>query len=123
MGYKNPKELLTAATALPAAIEAKLPEGAPKVSTMLLDATGKMPALPDFPMALPDLPAVPELPTLPELPGAPAELRRYVSGVEVREVRTASAPTPVRTPVTPLVQAYTQPIEGVLGQVTTRRGM
>ncbi len=48
MGYKNPKELLTAATALPAAIEAKLPAGAPKISTMLLDATAKMPDLPDF---------------------------------------------------------------------------
>lgn len=87
MGYKNPKELLTAATALPAAIEAKLPEGAPKISTTLLDITGKMPDLPDFPMELPDLPAVPEL---PELPGVPAGLRTYVTGVEVRP-----APTPV----------------------------
>ena len=115
MGYKNPKELLTAATALPAAIEAKLPVGAPKVSTMLLDATAKMPDLPNFPMELPDLPAIPELPG----PPGGAELRRsYVSAVEVR-----SAPAPVRSPVTPLVQAYTQPIEGVVGQVTTRRGM
>lgn len=86
MPYKNPKELLTAATALPAAIEAKLPAGVPKVSTMLLDATDKLPKLPDFPMELPDLPAVPEL---PELPGA-AGLRRYVTEVEVRP----TAPTP-----------------------------
>ena len=86
MGYKNPKELLTAATALPTAIEAKLPEGAPKVSTMLLDATEKIPDLPDFPVELPDLPAVPEL---PEIPGA--ELgRHYVSAVEV----TPTSPTP-----------------------------
>ena len=91
MPYKNPKELLTAATALPAAIEAKLPSGAPKVSTMLLDATNKLPALPDFPMELPDLPAVPKL---PELPAAPAGLRRYVSAVEVREAPT---PTPTAT--------------------------
>lgn len=88
MGYKNPKELLTAATALPAAIEARLPEGAPKVSTMLLDATGRLPDLPDFPVELPDLPAVPEL---PELPAGPAGLRRYVSAVEVRP---APRPTP-----------------------------
>jgi len=114
MPYKNPKELLTAATALPAAIEAKLPAGAPKVSTMLLDATGKMPDLPDFPIELPALPAVP---ALPAMPGMPELGRRYVSAVEVRET-----PTP-RSTVTPLVQEYTQPIEGVLGQVTTRRGM
>jgi len=115
MGYKNPKELLTAATALPVAIEARLPEGAPKISTTLLDITGKMPDLPDFPMELPDLPAVPEFPALP----GGAELgRRYVTAVEVVPV-----PTRVRTTVTPLVQAYTQPLDGVVGQVTTRRGM
>ena len=120
MSYKNPKQLLTAATALPAAIEARLPEGAPKVSTMLLDATGKMPDLPDFLVEIPDLPPVPELPALPELPGMPSLGRQYVSAVEVR----APSPTPARTPtVTPLVQAYTQPIEGVVGTVTTRRGM
>ena len=78
MSYKNPKELLTAATALPAAIEAKLPSGAPKVSKMLLDATAKMPDLPDFPVELPDLPAV------PELPAGPTGLRRYVTAVEVK---------------------------------------
>jgi len=94
MGYKNPKELLTAATALPAAIEAKLPSGAPKVSTMLLDATGKLPDLPDFPVELPDLPTVPEL---PELPGA-ALSRRYVSSVEVTET-PSPAPAAVRKPL------------------------
>jgi len=118
MSYKNPKELLTAATALPAAIEAKLPAGAPKISTMLLDATGKMPVMPDFPFALPNLPAIPELPGLPE---TSALRRTYVSSVEVRPVVTE---TPVsRTPVTPLVQAYSQPIEGVVGTVSSRRGM
>ncbi|HUV56167.1 MAG TPA: hypothetical protein VMV84_02935 [Dehalococcoidales bacterium] len=83
MTYKNPKELLTAATALPAAIEAKLPVGAPKISTTLLDITGKLPVLPDFPMEIPALPAVPELPGLPTPPGDTG-LRRYVTGVEVR---------------------------------------
>lgn len=116
MSYKNPKELLDAATALPAAIEAKLPEGAPKISTKLLEFDSNVVSkLPDFLFELPDLPAVPEM---PELPGGP-KLRRYVSAVEVRP----TAPTPVRSTVTPLEQAYTQPIEGVVGQVTTRRGM
>lgn len=87
MGYKNPKELLTAATALPVAIEAKLPSGAPKVSTMLLDATSKMPDLPDFPIEIPNLPAI------PELPAGPTGLRRYVTAVEVRSVPGGASPT------------------------------
>ena len=124
MPYKNIKEVLVDATKFPAAIEAKLPEGAPKVSTMLADAAGKIPAVPDFPIEIPDLPAP------PELPEAPAGLRglggqRFVTGVEVTPVGPPRlpAPTPARTPVTPLVQAYTQPIEGVVGTVTTTRGM
>lgn len=120
MGYKNPTELLIAATALPAALEGKLPEGAPKISTTLVDIANKLPVVPDFPMEIPDLPAVPEF---PEMPGAPELRRRFVTGVEVTPVGAGRAPTPARTPVTPLVQAYTQPIEGVLGQVVTRRGM
>lgn len=85
---KNPKELLVAAANFPAAVEAKLPEGAPKLSTMLLDTAEKMPELPDFVVELPDLPAPPEL---PELPGAPGELgRRFVTGVEVRPVTPAA---------------------------------
>ncbi len=84
MPYKNPKALLDAATALPAAIETKLPAGAPKVSTKLLEFDSKLPVLPDFPMDLPDLPSVPEL---PELPGGAALGRRYVTAVEVREVQ------------------------------------
>lgn len=88
MAIKNIKDLLNQATALPAAIEAKLPEGAPKVSTTLLDIAGKIPMIPDFPIEIPDLPAVPEI---PEFPGAPA-LRRYVTGVEV-------TPVPIPTPI------------------------
>ena len=114
MPYKNPTEILVDAAKFPAAIEAKLPSGAPVVSTMLVDTAGKLPVLPDFPMEIPDLPAPPELPEMPT-PPAGAGLRRYVSGVAV---------VPVERPtVTPLVQAYTQPLDGVLGQVTTRRGM
>ena len=115
MAYKNPKDLLVDATKYPAAIEAKLPAGAPKISTMLLDAAGMIPAeIPDFPMEIPALPAPPEIPAF-ELPGG-AGLKSYVSGVEV-------TPIPKTAGVTPIEQAYTQPIEGVLGTVISRRGM
>lgn len=87
MAIKNIKTLLTQATSFPAAIEAKLPVGAPKVSTMLLDAADKIPVVPDFPIEIPDLPAPPELPEMP------AELGRFVSGVEVTPI-TAAAPSP-----------------------------
>lgn len=103
--YKNIKDLLVDATKLPAAIEAKLPEGAPKISTMLTDAAGKVPKPPDFPMEIPDLPAPPELPTPPEFAGG---LRRYVTGVEV---------TPVEERIIP------SPAVGVIPEVRTRRGM
>ncbi len=118
MSYKNPKQLMDAATALPIAIEAKLPEGAPKISTKLLDFNDKaLSKLPDFLFELPDLPAVPEF---PELPGKPTGLRRYVSAVEVRPVpvRTREAPIPSnRSEVIP------SPSTGVLPEVITRRGM
>jgi len=101
MPYKNPKELLIAATALPAAIEAKLPTGAPKLSVTLTDIANKLPAAPDFPMELPDLPAVP---TLPEMPAAAGLRRRaYVAGVEVTPVRPAAPRAAVPTGKIPLV--------------------
>ena len=90
---KNIKDLLMGATQFPAAIEAKLPAGAPKISTMLVDATGKIPDVPDFPVEVPDLPAPPELPELPAPPGG-AGLRRYVTGVEVTPITGAVAPRP-----------------------------
>ncbi len=116
MPYKNIKELLVDATKFPAAIEAKLPAGAPKISTMLSDAAGKIPAVPDFPMEVPDLPAPP---ALPGMPGTPTAARRFVGGgaVEVIPTRTQGST------VTPLEQAYTQPIEGIVGTITSRRGM
>ena len=113
---KNIKDILMGATQFPAAIEAKLPAGAPKISTMLVDAAGKIPAVPDFPMEIPDLPAPPELPALPELPefpGGGAGLRRYVTGVTV---------TPVGAPVTKR-EIIPSPAVGVLPEVVTRRGM
>ena len=115
MAIKNIKTLLTQATALPVAVEAKLPKGAPKVSTMLLDAADKFPAIPDFPVEIPDLPAVT---TLPELPGAPAELgRSYVTGVEVRPVDGSASPSVAKREIIP------SPAVGVLPEVVSRRGI
>lgn len=91
---KNPTDILIDATKFPRALEAKLPEGAPKISDTLLDIAGKLPKVPDLPIDIP-APPVPELPMLPELP-APPELRRYVTEVEVRE--TAPMPTPKTMP-------------------------
>lgn len=103
MPYKNPKELLTDATKLPAAIEGRLPEAAPKISTRLVDAIGKLPDLPDFFMELPDLPEVPEL---PEMPG-PEGLRR--ARVEVKPLTKR--------------EVIPSPAVGVIPEVITRRGM
>jgi len=46
-GYTNIKQVLVAATKFPAAIEARLPAGAPKLSTTLLDVAGTIPAVPE----------------------------------------------------------------------------
>ena len=103
MPYKNLKELLIAATALPAAIEAKLPTGAPKVSVTLTDIANKLPVTPDFPMTLPDLPAVPTLPEMPTLPGGVGLRRRYVTGVEVTPIAAAAPRAAVPAGKIPLV--------------------
>ena len=94
--YKNPKDLLIDATKFPAAVEAALPEGAPKISTMLLDAAGKLPVeLPDFLMEVPELPAPPELPELPAmLGGVGLRSPQFVTGARVTPVG-ASARVPV----------------------------
>ncbi|MBA7692577.1 hypothetical protein ES703_101144 [subsurface metagenome] len=84
---KNPTAILIDATKYPRAIEAKLPAGAPKISDTLADIASKLPVVPDLPIDIP-APPVPELPELPALPGA--DLRRYVSEVEVREVPSAT---------------------------------
>jgi len=112
MPYKNVKELLVDATKYPAAVEAKLPAGAPTISTTLIDIAGKIPVVPDFPMEIPDLPAVPELPDLPELPGGPEGLRRYVSGVTVTPVGAVAE-----------TKIISSPAVGVIPEVRTRRGM
>jgi hypothetical protein len=78
MVIKNPTDLLISATKLPAAIESRLPSGAPKLSAMLVDTATKLPRLPNFPVTLPDLPEIP-------LPGAPK-----VQGVEVTPVAAAA---------------------------------
>ncbi len=95
MTYKNPKALMDAATALPVAVEAKLPEKAPKISEKLFAFNEEvLSKAPDFLVELPVLPAVPDLPELPGPPGG-AELRRYVTEVEAREV---PAPAPKAAP-------------------------
>ncbi|MBA7545280.1 hypothetical protein ES705_37646 [subsurface metagenome] len=115
---KNIKELLLDATKYPAAIEAKLPAGAPTISATLVDVAGKIPVVPDFPMEIPDLPAVPELPELPEFPGGGLGKKRYVSGVEVRPIDTPAKREPAGRQsweVTPVEAA------GVVGQGHTVR--
>lgn len=99
---KNPTDILVDATKFPAAIEARLPAGAPKISTTLADIAGKLPAIPDLPIDIP-APPVPELPELPAMPGPP-ELRRYVTGVEVAPVPAPTpTPPPARKALVPLV--------------------
>ncbi len=90
MSYANPKEFLDAATALPAAIEAVLPSGAPKISAKLLTFNTNLANAPKFPFALPNLPPVP---TLPTMPGAPS-LGRRVTGVTVIPIPTPTAVPP-----------------------------
>ena len=103
--YKNVKELLVDAVKLPVAVEAKLPAGAPTISTMLLDAADKIPVVPDFPMEIPALPAPPELPEMPGFPGAELGRRRYVTGVEVRPVGGAAPAAKTSWEVTPVAAA------------------
>jgi len=125
MAIKNIKGLLTQAAALPAAVEAKLPEGAPKLSTMLLDATDRIPAtVPDFPIELPDLPAVPEL---PGIPGGEAGLsRKYVTSATVTPVKVITRPT-VPTLARPVPEGRREiipsPAVGVIPEVISRRGI
>ncbi len=88
MTYKNIKEVLVDATKYPAAIEAKLPAGAPTLSTTLVDVAGKIPVVPDFPMELPLLPPVPVLPDLPS-GGNGGLSRRFVT--DVKETTTPPA--------------------------------
>lgn len=55
----NYKDILTEAVALPLAIEAVLPAGAPKLSLLLNTVTDNLPDVPDFITPIPDLPALP----------------------------------------------------------------
>lgn len=79
MPYKSPKALLVAATALPAAIEAMLPAGAPKLSVTLADIAD----------SLPDLPAVTGFTEAPTPPGG-TELKPTVTVVEVKPAEEAA---------------------------------
>lgn len=96
MSYKNPQDVLIDLTKYPAAVEAKLPAAAPKLSVKLAEIAGKLPIkLPDFPMEIPSTPAPPAMGPAPvsEVLG-----RRYVTGVEV-------VPTTIVAPVAPVARS------------------
>uniref|UniRef100_A0A6H1Z6H0 Uncharacterized protein n=1 Tax=viral metagenome TaxID=1070528 RepID=A0A6H1Z6H0_9ZZZZ len=121
-GYSNIKQVLVAATKYPAAIEAKLPAGAPKLSTTLLDVAGKIPAIPDFPVEVPEMPAVPELPELPAIPGLPMVTSATVTPVNDRGRPVVDRRIPGDRGAT--YQEYVpSPYVGVMPEVITRRGM
>ena len=110
MAIKNPSDLVTQIARLPAAVEKKLPAGAPKISATITDAAGKLPKLPDFPVELPDLPMLPELPDLPMLAGTGNS-----QVVSARKNTNAEGVTIQETIASPSV--------GVIPAVITRRGM
>jgi len=118
-GYSNIKQVLVAATKYPAAIEAKLPAGAPKLSTTLLDVAGKIPAIPDFPVEVPEMPAVPEM---PELPGGLGGLVSKATVTRVTDNGAAARAAAANRGAT--YQKYVpSPYVGVMPEVITRRGM
>ena len=124
-GYTNIKEVLVAATKFPVAIEARLPEGAPKVSTTLLDIAGKIPAVPDFPIEVPELPAVPEIPELPGGLGGMVD-KATVTRVTDNGANAARALAAARAAAGKgtVTQEYVpSPYVGVMPEVITRRGM
>ena len=128
MGYKNIKGILLDATKYPATIEAALPAGAPKISTMLTDAANQIPAMPDLPIeipVLPDAPALPALPGMPTLPGGTTNVnggtvyarkpQRFVSGVEVVPLQGTKQVFGARP--------NGWPAQGVTEEIVTRRGI
>jgi len=117
-GYTNIKQVLVAATKYPIAIEAKLPAGAPKISTSLLEMAAQIPAIPDFPIALPAMPAVPELPDLPMVPGLP-----MVSSATVTPVNAGLNSRRTLDRGTTVERTIPSPYAGVMPEVVTRRGM
>ena len=109
----NPTQLLVQAATFPAAIEAKLPAGAPVLSQMLLDTAAKLPVVPDLPMEIPDLPAPPVLPEFPEFPTPAAG-----GGLRLPFVTQATV-----TPVQQRAEIIPSPVTGVLPEVIQRRGL
>jgi hypothetical protein len=53
----NYKDILTEGVSLPLAIEAVLPAGAPRISSVMTAIANALPNLPDFPAPIPDLPS------------------------------------------------------------------
>jgi hypothetical protein len=75
MPSNNLKQVLVNAASLPASLEASLPEGVPKISSMLTNVAASLPTTPDLPMAIPDLPTMPafNIPGVPGMAAAKAE--------------------------------------------------
>lgn len=105
--YKNPTDVLVGATKLPAAIELRLPAGAPKISATLVDFATRLPKLPDFPM---EIPALPDIPVMMPAALTPTGAG-YISGVTVMPVQSA-----MQSAIIP------SPAVGVLPEVIQRRG-
>lgn len=116
MAIKNLKAFLLQAVKYPAAIEAKLPEAVPKLSTMMLDAANQVPVLVDFPVELPDLPAVPEIPAIPGAPGGLG--KRFVTGATV----TQNPDMEIQAVLRNRTGIIPSPTVGVLPEVISRRG-
>lgn len=94
MPYKNLMEFLADATKYPAAIEAMLPEAAPKISETLATTAGRLSGLPDFPIEIPGLPEPPKLPEVGALRlGRPRGVKEVGSPRGVKEVRSSAAVT------------------------------
>lgn len=93
MSIMNPLDLLRQATQLPAAIEGKLPAGAPKLSGMLTNVANGLPKLPNLPVAMPDLP------TPPTLPGAPSVVTAGLQPISPARVTPIGPQVPLVQPV------------------------
>ncbi|MDD4984404.1 MAG: hypothetical protein PHQ43_01245 [Dehalococcoidales bacterium] len=89
----NIKDILTDATKYPARVEEMLPSGAPQISSMLTTITDSLPAVPDFPVEIPDLPEPPAAPTT-----ATAGLKRtYVTSASMVPATTTTMATTTTT--------------------------
>lgn len=97
------KDLLSVPIGVPKSIEASLPSGLPKVSTLMANALAALPALPALPAGMPTMPAaVPRFPKVTEfirsvetvLPTALPKFPVPGQGGAASEVKPASRKAP-----------------------------